>query len=168
LPRARDDETTLEGLYEANYRGLLGLATVMLHDRGMAEEAVQEAFVRLISSGRLERGDPDRLDAYLRKALINVVRSRLRRRFVARKYSPPVDGSVASAEEQAMLNEQQRAVIGALRDLAARQRECLALRYYLDLSDAQIADALGLSTSSVKTHLRRGIDSLAARLEAAP
>ena len=39
MPKARDDEATLEGLYEANYRGLLGLATVMLRDRGTAEEA---------------------------------------------------------------------------------------------------------------------------------
>ena len=51
-------------------------------------------------------------------------------------------------------------------DFFGRQRECLALRYYLDLSEAEIAATLGISTGSVKTHVHRGLGTLATRLEA--
>ena len=58
-----------------------------------------------------------------------------------------------------------REVVAALRSLPHRQRECLALRYYLELSVDDIADALGVSANSVKTHLKRGLRGLAASLE---
>jgi RNA polymerase sigma-70 factor (ECF subfamily) len=56
-------------------------------------------------------------------------------------------------------------VVDALRTLPHRQRECVALRYYLELSVDEIADAIGVSANSVKTHLKRGLRSLAATLE---
>lgn len=61
--------------------------------------------------------------------------------------------------------EERRLVVAALRTLPCRQRECLALRYYLDLSEREIADALGISTGSVKTHASRGLASLTTALE---
>ena len=63
------------------------------------------------------------------------------------------------------MEESRREVVEALRGLPHRQRECLALRYYLELSIEEIADALGVSANSVKTHLKRGLRGLAAVLE---
>ncbi len=70
-----------------------------------------------------------------------------------------------SAETGALRAEDRREVIDALRGLSDRQRECLVLRYYLDLSEAEIATTLGISTGSVKTHAHRGLATLAERLE---
>lgn len=58
-------------------------------------------------------------------------------------------------------------VVAALRDLAPRQRDCLVLRYYLELSEREIATTLGISPNSVKTHCRRGMAALQTRLEEA-
>lgn len=159
------DRTALEGLYRTQYRPLLRLAAVMLGDISAAEEAVQDAFYRLLRRGIRELGDVPRQTAYLRATLVNVVRSQLRRRLVAGKYRWGGSARAISAEEMALLNEEQQAVIRTLRTLPVRQRECLALRFYLDLSEGQIADALGVSISSVKTHLRRGLAAMAARME---
>jgi len=70
-----------------------------------------------------------------------------------------------SAEQTASLQESRREVVEALRALPHRQRECVALRYYLELSIEEIADAIGVSANSVKTHLKRGLRGLAATLE---
>ena len=70
-----------------------------------------------------------------------------------------------SAEEKSFKQESRREVVAALRALPHRQRECLALRYYLELSIEDIAGALGVSANSVKTHLKRGLRGLAVALE---
>ena len=140
---------------------------VMLGDRSAAEDAVQEAFLRLLRTGTTSR-DVEQPVGYLRATLVNACRSRLRRRVVTRKYRWGAASEAVSAEEQALLNEEQLGMIQALRSLPIRQRECLALRYYLDLTESQIADALGLSISSVKTHLRRGLAAMAVRIEVKP
>ena len=70
------------------------------------------------------------------------------------------------AEEHAAASEARQEVVEALRALPKRQRDCVALRYYLDLSIADIAETLGVSTNSVKTHLQRGLRSMAQSLEA--
>jgi RNA polymerase sigma factor (sigma-70 family) len=61
-----------------------------------------------------------------------------------------------------------REVVALLTALPERQRECLVLRYYLGLSEAEIAATLGISTGSVKTHTHRGVAQLASRLEDQP
>ena len=166
--QAREERDLLEVLYQAHYRRLLGLAAVMLRDRSAAEEAVQDAFVRVLRRGIAQRSDPILLGGYLRTVLINVVRTRLRRQQVARRFKWDVSGAVPSAEEQAVLNEEQRGLTEALRQLPLRQRECLALRYYMDLSDREIAETLRISPSSVKTHMRRGLAALTKQVEVAP
>jgi RNA polymerase sigma factor (sigma-70 family) len=60
---------------------------------------------------------------------------------------------------------EQRRVIEALRGLPRRQRDCLVLRYYLEVPVAGIATTLGISANSVKTHLQRGLRALELRLE---
>jgi RNA polymerase sigma-70 factor (sigma-E family) len=158
---AGDRDEVLVSLYRAEYRRLVRLACLLLDDRGTGEETVQEAFIRLHQHWARVRDAP----AYLRSTVLNLARSRLRRRLVARRHEPAPGPNAASAEAHAVLGEEQREVIAALRRLPRRQRECLVLRYYLDLSEAEIASTLGISAGSVKSHTSRGLAALASRFD---
>ena len=158
--------TDLASAYREHYAPLVRLASLLLDDVGSCEEVVQDAFVRVWQQGTALRS-PDRLPAYLRSAVLNGARSRLRRRRVQRRHlasvAPP--GAQAAAEADAMAGDPDRAVLDALRRLPERQREVLVLRYYLDLAESEIAATLGISAGSVKTHAHRGLATLASRLE---
>ena len=97
---------------------------------------------------------------YLRTAVVNGSRSMLRRRRTARAYVPPDPGTARSAESLAMLSTEHQAVVSALGDLAPRQREVLVLRYYGGLSEAEIAEATGLSKGTVKSTASRAVAKL--------
>jgi RNA polymerase sigma factor (sigma-70 family) len=73
--------------------------------------------------------------------------------------------SPEAIDDRIVLNEQQAAVVEALQTLSPQQRDCLVLRFYLELSEKEAADTLGISPNSVKTHCRRGFDRLRTRLE---
>jgi RNA polymerase sigma-70 factor (sigma-E family) len=135
-----------------------------LRDVGDAEEVVQEAFVAAHVRWNHLR-DPDRALAYLRSAVLNGARSRLRHRGVVAKTPTPRLAVVGSAETAVITRDEHRAMLDALASLPTRQRECLVLRYYLELSEAEIAATLGISAGSVKTHTHRGLAALASRLE---
>jgi RNA polymerase sigma-70 factor (sigma-E family) len=158
-------EEELAELFRRHCRPLVAMVWVVLGDRGAAEEVVQEAFLSLRRAWPRMR-ERDRAAAYLRATAMNLTRSRLRHRMVVRRHplQHPVD--VLSAEEDVMLREDHRQVVAALRCLPLRQRECLVLRFYAELNDSEIANTLGISPNSVKTHLGRGIAALGARLEA--
>ncbi|OLB81514.1 MAG: RNA polymerase subunit sigma-24 [Actinobacteria bacterium 13_2_20CM_2_71_6] len=154
-------------LFAAHYRGLVRLAALLLADRAVAEELVQDAYVHLHQSwGRLR--DPHKALAYLRASVVNAARSAQRRRGVADRYvanlPPPRDAP--SAEFGALGALEHAAVIAALRSLPTRQREALVLRYYLDLSESDIAETMGISRGAVKSHAARGIAALRTTLEA--
>jgi RNA polymerase sigma factor (sigma-70 family) len=102
---------------------------------------------------------------YLRATVMNLARSRMRRRLVARRRVEPAVRPAMSAEEHTLLLADQQEVLDAVRALPRRQRECLVLRYYLDLSETEIASTLGISNGSVKSHSSRGLAALAQRLE---
>ncbi|MEO7459805.1 MAG: SigE family RNA polymerase sigma factor [Acidimicrobiales bacterium] len=155
----------LESVYRAEYRSLVRLASLLVDDVGTCEEIVQEAFVR-VWQRRPGLRAADRLPAYLRSAVLNGARSELRRRVVRRRPLAPPPASAPSAETTALADDPSREVLDALRSLPERQREVLALRYYLDLSEAQIAATLEISPGAVKTHAHRGLATLAERLEA--
>lgn len=139
---------------------LVGLAIVLLRERGAAEEVVQEAFLRLQRTAP-SLHDPSREVAYLRSIVLNLARSRLRRRqLTALRRALPL-AARAGPEEVVELRDEQRTVVEALRRLPARQRECLVLRYYDELSDGEIAETLSVSITSVRTHLQRGKAALA-------
>lgn len=157
-----DDAVT--ELYAAHYRSLVRLAALLLHDTGSAEEVVQDAFVAMHGSWRRLR-DPDRALAYLRQAVVNRARSRLRHHKVEQKYAPKPMPDGASAESVAMVALEHEQVLHALRRLPDRQREVLVLRYYGDLSEAEIADALKISRGAVKSHASRGMAALRSSLE---
>jgi RNA polymerase sigma-70 factor (sigma-E family) len=161
---ALDRDEALIALYRSEYASLVRLACLLLDDRGSGEEVAQESFVRLHGAWpRLH--DPSAAPAYLRSTVLNLARSRMRRKQVARRHDTPAPGSVASAEEVAMLSPEHSRILAAMRALPRRQRECLALRYYLDLTEAEIAATLRIARGSVKSHTHRGIAALARVLE---
>ena len=163
-PSWSDADGSLTALYAAHYRPLVRLATFLLRDPGQAEEVVQDAFVAMHGSWRRLR-DPDKAEAYLRQTVVNRSRSGLRRRRVETKHAPKPSPDHASAEYGALAELDRSAVVAALRGLPQRQREVLVLRYYGDLSEAQIAGTLGISAGAVKSHASRGMSALRTTLE---
>jgi RNA polymerase sigma-70 factor (sigma-E family) len=161
-------DVAVEQLYAAHYRSLVRLSVLLVGDVGTAEEVVQDCFVAMHGRWRSLR-EPDKALAYLRQAVVNRSRSVLRRRSTATRHAagsateeaPQVPG----AEHDVLASEHRSAVLDALRRLPDRQREVLALRYYLDLSEAEIAGTLGISRGSVKTHAARGVAALRVSME---
>jgi RNA polymerase sigma-70 factor (sigma-E family) len=153
----------LASTYQEHYRPLVRLASLLVDDVGRCEEIVQDAFVNVWRRPPDLSGD-DRLPAYLRSAVLNGARSHLRHRGVERRHLRAVATPSAAPEARPDTGDDAR-VLEALRSLPTRQREVLALRYYLDLSEAEIATTLGISAGAVKTHAHRGLATLAERLE---
>ncbi len=151
-------------LYAAHRLGLTRLALLLVDDLASAEDVVQDAFAGFLRrSGRLD--DPDRALGYLRTAVVNNARSALRRRRTARAYVPPREVPVEDPAGRAVLAEEHREVVAALRLLPERQREVLVLRYWSDLSEAQIADAMGVSRGTVKSTASRALAALEKQME---
>lgn len=161
--RPPDSGLDLDGLFRAHATALLRLAVVLTGDQLLAEDLVQEAFARLQRSGTTPR--PGTELAYLRRTVINLSHGHHRRLRVVR--NRPLDAAPLgpAAEVDAVRRDGQRRVVAAVRALPERQRDCIVLRFYLDLTDTEIADALGISAGSVKTHLHRARAALAATLE---
>ena len=171
---------TVAALYAEHALGLVRLAVVMTGDRAAAEDIVQDAFL-----GLYRRWDrlPDMTAplAYLRVSVVNGCRTVLRRRSRLRLWpgavadddlnevTPGGWGPVArlaeSAEARALLSEQERTVAAALRKLPQRQREALVLRYYLDLSVEQTAQAMGVSPGTVKSATHRALAAVGRTLK---
>ena len=162
------DAATAEGLvdlYRTHYPSLVRMAALLLHDVGAAEDVTQDAFAKVYLAWDRIR-EPEKALAYVRSAVLNGARSRMRHLHVVDRHRPEPGRDTQSAEAGAMSGEDHREVIAALRALPTRQRECLALRYYLGLSEAEIAATLGISAGSVKTHTHRGMAALEKTLEA--
>jgi len=158
-----DADTAVEELYAAHYRQLVRLSVLLVRDVATAEEVVQDAFVAVHGRWRGLR-EPDKALAYLRQAVVNRSRSVLRHRGVRDRYvatqAASASGHAPAADEPVLLTDRRGRVLDALRELPARQREVLALRYYLDLAEADIAAALGISRGAVKSHASRGAAAL--------
>jgi RNA polymerase sigma-70 factor (sigma-E family) len=161
---ATSADELLTTLYTTHYRELVRLAAFLTGDRDNAEEVVQDAYVSVHGSWRRLR-ELDKAEAYLRTAVVNASRSRLRRRQVAQRHRPEPQRDMASAESFAVEHAQREAVLEALRALPRRQREAVVLRYYGDLSEAQTAAAMGCSTGAVKSHTSRAMAALRPLLE---
>jgi RNA polymerase sigma-70 factor (sigma-E family) len=155
----------LADLYREHYASLVRLASLLLHDVGAAEDVTQDAFAKVhVSWGRIR--EPEKALAYVRSAVLNGARSRMRHLHVVGRHRPEPHRDTQSAEAGALAGEEHREVIAALRALPVRQRECLAPRYYLGLPEAEIAETLGISAGTVKTHTHRGLAALEKTLEA--
>jgi RNA polymerase sigma-70 factor (sigma-E family) len=157
----------LDDLFRAHAVALVRLATLLLGDQESAEDVVQDAFFGLYRSLPRLRDDSKALP-YLRASVINGSRSvlRARRRAVLRRvqHEPPV----WSAESAAIAGEDRKALLAAVARLPRRAREVLALRYYLDLADGEIAAALGVSRATVSSTASRALAALARQLQEQP
>jgi RNA polymerase sigma-70 factor (sigma-E family) len=158
----QDADSALEELYAGHYAALVRLGVLLLRDQGLAEDVVQDSFVAV--HRRWDRVDPDKVPAYLRQTVVNRSRSALRRRTVAARHRPEPLPPAAPADDALLRTERRTTVLDALATLPVRQREVLALRYYLDLSEAEIAGTLGISRGAVKSHASRGAAALRALL----
>jgi RNA polymerase sigma-70 factor (sigma-E family) len=151
-------------LYSQHYRALVRLAALLVRDTPTAEEVVQDSFVAMHGGWQRLR-DAEKALAYLRQAVVNRSRSVLRHRTVVDKNLQKAPPDMPSAEHGALALLERDAVVAALRHLPDRQREAIVLRYYADLSEADIAAAMGISRGAVKSHTSRGISALRAALE---
>ena len=151
-------------LYSQHYRSLVRLAALLVRDTQTAEEVVQDSFVAMHEGWQRLR-DTEKALAYLRQAVVNRSRSVLRHRTVVDKNLQKAPPDMPSAEHGALVLLERSAVVAALRDLPDRQREAIVLRYYADLSEAEIATAMGISRGAVKSHTSRGMAALRAALE---
>lgn len=162
-----DADTAVEELYAAHYRRLVRLAILLVRDPETAEEVVQDSFVAMHGKWRTLK-DPASGLAYLRQTVVNRARSVLRHRGVHSRYVAAHRAVPAAeepgADERALVDERRDRVLDAMRELPGRQREVLALRYYLDLSEAEIAETLGISRGAVKSHASRGVAALREQL----
>jgi RNA polymerase sigma-70 factor (sigma-E family) len=158
-------DQAIAAMYDTEYRSLVRISVVLVGDVGTAEEVVQECFIAMYAAWRRLK-NVDKAVNYLRRSVVNRSRSVLRRRIVADKHVPKHEPDMPSAEQGAITQLERAAVIAALRSLPARQREAIMLRYYLDLSEEEVADAMRISRGAVKSHTARAKAALRAVLEA--
>jgi RNA polymerase sigma factor (sigma-70 family) len=154
-----DVDALVARLFEQEGRRLVRLARLFVDDRNAAEDLVQEGFIRLARSATRIH-DERKAAAYLRSIVLNLVRDQNRRGLVSLRHHLPFDDLRASTEDEIVLRDDQREVIAALRELPHRQRDCLVLRYYEEQGVDEIAETLGISRNSVKTHLQRGMAAM--------
>lgn len=156
-PVAADSGHAVTALYRSHALALTRLAFLILGDRHAAEDVVQDAFCGLYRAwDRLP--DNCNMTGYLRVSVVNGCRSVLRR--ASRAPRPLAMPPAASAESDVLAGEQQRTTVAALRRLPPRQREALVLRYFGDLPEQEIAQAMGVSRGTVKSTTARGLASL--------
>ena len=161
----RDDRLT--ELFRAESAHAVNLAYLLAGERPLAEDIAQEAFVRI--AGRLRDVSPEAFPAYLQRTFVNLVRSHYRHADVRRRHA---DRIRAAAEQQRAATEA-AAVAGdvdeqlwiALDALPARQREAIVCRFYLDMSERQTAELLGVRVGTVKSATSRGLQALRTALD---
>jgi len=167
IPVRWDGDHALTAMYRDHYRGLVRLAWLLVQDVTTAEDVVQDSFVAMHTAWRRLR-DSDRALAYLRHSVVDRSRSVGRHRaWAGRKAFQPGAG-MPSAELSALLSLEHVAVVRALWSLPVRQREALALKYYGNLSEAQVASAMGVSPGAVKRHMAGAIAAFRVVVEIDP
>ena len=149
-------------LFHGHFAAMTRLAAMLGADD--PEDVAQEAFVRL-HRRTLSLRDPHAAVGYLRTTVVNLTRSRQRHLSVVRRLAPARAPDVESAEHDVVRQETRRELVTALGRLSARHREALVLRYWLDLTEAEMAEAMSISRGTVKSHVSRGLDALAALME---
>ena len=165
VERSSVAQSRLGELYERYALSATRLAYLLTGDRALAEDLVQDAFVRL--GGRLAHlRDPASFEHYLRRTVVNLSRSHFRHAKVERGYlertgpgeatrvAPGVDGTLAERD----------ALWRALATLSERQRVAIVLRFYEDLPDERVAELLRCRPGTVKSLVSRGLQSMRAEL----
>ena len=151
------DATAIAALFRDHHAELVRLALLMVGDLPTAEDVVQDVYASL---------HPESPLPYVRAAVLNGCRSVQRRRVIARRVAiihraAQHHETLAPAESEVILSEDRRQVLAALARLPRRRREVLVLRYYLGLSEAEIAALLGISPGTVKSTAARALAALA-------
>jgi RNA polymerase sigma-70 factor (sigma-E family) len=165
VPADWDADRAVTALYSTHYRSLVRLATLLVRDLSTAEEVVQDSFTAMHGGWRRFH-DSEKALSYLRQSVVNRSRSVLRHRMVVDRNAPKPLPDIPSAEHGAIVLLERSAVVAALRTLHPRQREALVLRYYGDMTEAQIASIMGISRGAVKSHTARAMSALRSILEA--
>jgi RNA polymerase sigma-70 factor (sigma-E family) len=166
LALAKDRDSAVTALFVVHHARLVGLARLLVDDLPTAEDVVQDAFASLYRRWFWIRDKPSAL-YYLQASVANGARSSLRRRRTARVALLEPATATPSAESTVVEADDARALRAALTRLPLRQRQVVVLRYYLDWSEREIADTLGISRGSVKQHTSRAMAALSSQLEAA-
>jgi RNA polymerase sigma factor (sigma-70 family) len=158
--RDAEREVAIARVFDQSHAQLVRLAA-LLGAGPDAEDVVAEAFCQLYRRWPKLRS-PEAAPAYVRGSVVNLVRMRLRHLQVVRRHRDRAlrPGDTVSAESLVLAREDQRAVVAALERLAPRQREAIVLRYWMDLKEAEIAAAMGISCGAVKTHTARAMAAL--------
>jgi RNA polymerase sigma factor (sigma-70 family) len=161
-PSAAVPTAAFEDLFRSQFAVILRLAHLLGADD--PEDVAQEAFVRLHARWAGLR-DPLSAGGYLRTTVVNLVRTQRRRAAMAVRRVPPAQpGTVASVEFEVIGQAGSTTLMAALARIAPRHREALVFRFWLDLSERQIADAMEVSVGSVKSHVSRGLSALRTEL----
>lgn len=161
VPESRD--VAVRDLYMRSYDNLVRLASLLGMSRQTAEEVVQEAFARTYANwDRIE--DQAHPFTYVRTAVINLARHDMRRNAIVRRHPPEPPGAAPGADLESAAAQTRRDILGALKSLTTRQRECFVLRHHQGCSVAETAEILGISEGSVKIHTHRGRAALATLL----
>jgi RNA polymerase sigma-70 factor (sigma-E family) len=155
-------------MYQSHFRSIARLAYLLCGDTHQADDLAHDAFVRLYERWDDVREADKRL-AYLRSCVVNLAHSAHRRKATAARHqgAPHVlalAANGASAEEAAIGRAQRPEVLAALAELSTKQRTAVVLRYWLRMTETEIADAMNCSIGSVRTHIARGHTTLATRL----
>lgn len=158
--RTTEARSSLEDLYLHHARRAMRLAYLLTGERPAAEDLVHDAFIRVASkTSRLESDAA--FAAYLRKTIVNLHTSLMRRRKIERAYltreasRPAIDAALPDIDVQ---DDMRRRLLS----LPPRQRAALALRYYEDLSESEAAEILRCSPGAVKSLTSRGLRALRA------
>lgn len=150
-------------LFDTQYARMLRLATGLLGDVASAEDAVQDALTSMHTSWARVR-DKEHATGYLHRCVVNAARSRLRRVAVTQRSRYRRSLEVPSAEDEVLSGWLSGPVVAAVRALPRREREAVLLRYYLDVSEKDAAQLLGVSCGAVKAYASRGLARLRAEL----
>lgn len=154
----------LADVYARNAPAAVRLAYLITSDAELARDIVQDAFVRVAGRfGHLRV--PDAFDAYLRRAVVNLCTSHFRRRRVERAYLERAAGQPAPQQPPPDVGDREE-LRAALRTLPVRQRTAIVLRYYEDLSEQQVADAMRCSVPAARSLIGRGMQTLRTVIDA--
>lgn len=153
--RLRDRDEEFRSFYFAQAGRLKGIALLMTGDPGRAEEIAQEALLKAYRAWpRIRREDPG---PYVRTALVNLCRNEYRRRLLEKKHLGRESGAVNAHDGR--IAEAMR-LADALRSLPPIRKAVIVLRYYEDLPEAEIARILDRPLNTVKSDIRRALQTL--------
>ncbi|GAB6903064.1 SigE family RNA polymerase sigma factor [Kineosporia succinea] len=158
-----DRRAAVGALFQQHQLQMVRVAAVLVRDTATAEDVVQDAFLAVYANWQQIR-DKDEAVRYLRRSVVNTARNRLRRRSVVERLAALRHSHEASAEDTALHEQLATPLLVAISGLPRRERETVLLRYYLDLSEKETAEALGLRAGSIKGYASRGLAKLRAVL----